>query len=287
MYLFYIDESGTPGRAPSLPSGIKDVFALVAVGMLDRQWRGFNYTMRQFKRKLYEQDAQKPADTLEIKDYEVKSHWLRLPKKRSDSSFLGPLSTESLENLTAAYFGELPNRKITLLGVVMDKTASQYDHRQTRREAMELLYEQIEAWMWGHSRHKAIVIVDDCDTRTNYQIAARHADMLRTQTRTGIQFRNIVETPLFTRSELSEGIQLADLCAYSTYRAFAHDDIEYHYFQKILPYFHRFKGAENTKDIESIIRILPDDKRFPSLLPRKGQFAPPFSHRRKTPSHLL
>ena len=283
MYLFYVDESESTNVSKNLsaPKAVKDVFALAAVGVFDHKWRGFNHAMRECKRALYEKDSKQSANSLEIKDYEVKSHWLRRPEKRDRSPFLRALSAESLESLTMKYYEELSLQKMTLFGVVVDKAAlpSNYDHNQTHRDAMEMLYEQIETWLWSRPRrsrqrpyHKAIVIADDCDRQTNYHIAARHADILRTQTRAGIQFRNIVETPLFTSSLLSEGIQLADLCAYNINRAFAHDDMNYSYFKKILPRFHRFKGADTT-DIETIIRIFPGNNRFPSLGPPRKRLS--------------
>ena len=283
MYLFYIDESESKdvSKNISTPKAVKDIFALVAVGVFDYKWRGFNHAMRECKRGLYEKNSKQSADSLKIKDYEVKSQWLRRSQKRAHSPFLRALSAESLESLAMKYYEELFFRKMTLFGVVVDKTAlpSNYDHRQMHGDAMEMLYEQIETWIWSRQRrsrkrpyHKAIVIADDCGQQTNYHIAVQHADILRTQTRTGIQFRNIVETPLFTRSELSEGIQLADLCAYNINRAFAHDDMNYSYFKKILPRFHRFKGA-NTADIETIIRMFPGNNRFPSLGPPRKRLS--------------
>ena len=49
----------------------------------------------------------------------------------------------------------------------------------------------------------------------------------------------IVECPFFTRSELSNGVQLTDLLAYNVYRAFKFEDFCYPYFEKVLPNFYR------------------------------------------------
>lgn len=48
-------------------------------------------------------------------------------------------------------------------------------------------------------------------------------------------FPHIVEYPFFTRSELSNGVQLADLLAYNVYRTFRDEDPDYPYFRIILP----------------------------------------------------
>ena len=125
MYLFYIDESESKdvSKNISTPKAVKDIFALVAVGIFDHKWSRFNYTMREYKRALYEKDSKQSAKSLEIKDYEVKSHWLRRPEKRNRSPFLRALSAKSLESLTMKYYEELSLRKMTLFGVVVDKTA--------------------------------------------------------------------------------------------------------------------------------------------------------------------
>ena len=52
-------------------------------------------------------------------------------------------------------------------------------------------------------------------------------------------FPHIVEYPFFTRSELSNGVQLADLLAYNVYRAFRDEDVDYPYFRTILPKVYR------------------------------------------------
>ena len=57
-----------------------------------------------------------------------------------------------------------------------------------------------------------------------------------------VTFRHIVEYPFFTRSELSNGVQLADLLAYNVYRAFKTEDFTYPYFEMLLPSFYRRQG---------------------------------------------
>ena len=41
---------------------------------------------------------------------------------------------------------------------------------------------------------------------------------------------------MFVRSELSAGVQLADLCSYNIYRAFKYGDLTYPFFQRIAPF---------------------------------------------------
>jgi hypothetical protein len=59
-----------------------------------------------------------------------------------------------------------------------------------------------------------------------------------------VRFHHIVEYPFFTVSELSNGVQLADLLAYNVFRAFKSEDFTYPYFELMLPsFYHRKAGA--------------------------------------------
>lgn len=50
-----------------------------------------------------------------------------------------------------------------------------------------------------------------------------------------VGFNHIVEYPFFTDSQLSHGVQMADLCAYNVYRAFQRPQFDYPYSQQLLP----------------------------------------------------
>lgn len=63
--------------------------------------------------------------------------------------------------------------------------------------------------------------------------------------------------PLFTKSNMSEGIQLADLCAYNVYRAFSREDFKYKYFQDLLPFF-CVSNKTNPNKIDGL-KVFPDE----------------------------
>jgi hypothetical protein len=64
---------------------------------------------------------------------------------------------------------------------------------------------------------------------------------------------HIVEMPLFVRSELSEGVQLADLCGYAVYRALRSRDMGYEFF---LPVSHRLYGPRSDGRFDGL-KIFP------------------------------
>ena len=80
--------------------------------------------------------------------------------------------------------------------------------------------------------------MDDTSRQLNRAVAMKHAAFQRAGNR-NMTFPAIVEYPFFTRSELSNGVQLADLLAYSVYRAFKGEDLGYPYFERVLGNFYR------------------------------------------------
>ena len=70
----------------------------------------------------------------------------------------------------------------------------------------------------------------------------KHFDFQNDGTSSGLWLKHIVEMPMFTRSELSNGIQLADIIAYSIHRAFRDRNPEYEYFKRIEPFIYTDEG---------------------------------------------
>jgi hypothetical protein len=83
------------------------------------------------------------------------------------------------------------------------------------------------------------MVADDMSKQQNCSLAMKHARFLERATSARRRLHHIVEMPLFVRSELSEGVQLADLCGYSTYRAFRDGDLGYRFFQPVYERLYR------------------------------------------------
>jgi hypothetical protein len=62
--------------------------------------------------------------------------------------------------------------------------------------------------------------------------------------------------PLFVRSELSEGVQLVDLCAYNFQRAFRDKNMKYSYFEMMIPHLYSSQMTQLGK-IDGL-KIFPD-----------------------------
>ena len=67
-------------------------------------------------------------------------------------------------------------------------------------------------------------------------------------------FPEIFEYPFFTRSELSDGVQLADLLAYGVYCAFKIEGFGYPYFERVLQNFYRRQDGETLDGL----KVWPD-----------------------------
>lgn len=252
MYFFYFDESGSrdPRASTALPDGThqpKDhIYVLTAIGLFEYRWRHLDREIANLKLELADHLYRTRRLKFDLADCEVKSNWIRNPKERREKSpFLDALSDADRERLVACYFHQISAQKMTLFAVVIDKRKLHgfIDPELLHKKAYELLLERIEHFMAEfHSKHQAVIVMDDTDRALNRAISMKHAFFQR-EGNQHVLFNHIVEYPFFTDSKLSNGVQLADLCAYNIYRAFKTQDFKYVYFRELLPHFYRRENA--------------------------------------------
>lgn len=245
MYFFYFDESGSRDPSPGTASQPKDhLYVLSAVGMFERRWHQFERAISHLKLELADFLRRAGKGQFSLADCEVKSNWIRSPLARSkESPFLAGLPASDLKRLAATYFSQLEACNLVIIAAVIDKrhllehTTAEILHKK----AYELCLERIEHYMAEyHEKHQALVVMDDNSKELNRAVALKHAYFLRAGNQ-NLRFRHIVENPFFTRSELSNGVQLADQLAYNIYRAFKSEDLKYPYFDLMWPSFYRQK----------------------------------------------
>lgn len=258
MYFFYLDESGSRDPSAGTRERPKDhIYVLLAVGMHERQWWPFEMEVSQLKLDLAADLRRGGFGDFDLADCEVKSNWLRRPNERERRPFLRHLGPLALENLTNVYLDQVAKRNAVVMASVIDK---RYLHPGTTFEALhqksyELLLERVQNYISGyHPQQQALVIMDDMDRGLNRAVAMRHASFLRSGN-SNTAFQNIVEYPFFTRSELSNGVQLADLLAYNVYRAFRYENMSYPYFLNMLPHFYQSR----TESILHGLKVWPED----------------------------
>jgi hypothetical protein len=131
------------------------------------------------------------------------------------------------------------------------------DQHKLHKKAYELLLERIERYLAEcHSKHQGIIVMDDTDKTINRSLAMKHAFFQREGNRF-TYFNHIVEYPFFTNSNLSNGVQLADLCGYNVYRAFRNADFDYPFFRRILPQFYSSQKTDFRK-LDGL-KVFPED----------------------------
>lgn len=245
MYLCYIDETGNRDprlRIPQSDGSVKDgdwLYVLTALCIFERGWHTMEKRINRHKLLLVDRIRKDTGSDLQLADCEVKSNWLRQPKAREKHPFLSKLTEPELLGLTDIFYEQLAATRASIFSVLVDKRelpagTSQLD---IHVRSWERLLELIEQFMRGrHHKHQAIMINDDVDRQTNRMLAMSHAQLLDKGTRQDTWLRHICEMPMFVRSELSAGVQLADLCSYNIYRAFKNDDLAYPFFERVAPH---------------------------------------------------
>jgi len=275
MYFFYIDETGN--RDPSTedivrPDGRrieKDwLYVLTAAGVHEQRWKRFYGSLVERKRLLIDFIYRTYGQRLELSGCEVKSTALRHDKQRKARPFLSRLTPGDITDLADLYYRQLEDHHMPVICVVIDKRklASYMDKDKIHRKAWELLCERIELYIREkQSKNNALLICDDMSIQDNKSLAMKHAYFLESGTtaRRSLSLDHVIEMPMFVTSELSEGIQLADLCSYNFYRAFKHNQRDYPFFRRVLPNVYR-SGNTRKRKIDGL-KIFPDNSPLKEL----------------------
>ena len=273
MFLFYIDETGNldprveiPQRDGSVKEG-DPLYVLTAVSLFESRWHGYEKTLNRFKRRLIDQIFHSSGMRLDLADCEIKSNWLRIPRERERHPFLQHLEDGQILQLVELYYRQLDHHNMQIFSVVIDKRHlhDYMDQEKLQRKAWELLLEQIEKFMRvRHARHQAMLINDDVSKQINRRLAMKHAYILEEGTRNGTWLKHICEMPMFVRSELSNGVQLADLCSYNIYRAFKSGNLAYSFFTRIERSI--WSRSEPCRYPFSGIKVFPENSPLVELL---------------------
>jgi hypothetical protein len=237
MYFFYVDESGT--LDPDCSGGKEPLYVLTAISLFEHRWHGFEKTINRQKRELIKLINQRKGIRLDLADCEIKSNWVRIPKERERRPFLSNLTQPELTDLCGLYYRQLSFHHMWIFCVVVDKRRllDFMDRQKLHRKAWELLLERIEEFMRQHApKHQALLVCDEVSRQDNRSLAMKHAYLLEEGTSSGLWLKHVCEMPHFVRSELSNGVQLADLAGYNFYRAFLREDPDYPFLNCVLPY---------------------------------------------------
>ena len=255
MYFFYIDESGNRDVKKT-----DEPYVLTAIGMYENQWRGFNTHLTGMKTNL----ARQYSPDIAQGQMEVKSNFVAKPTARKNSPFFSVLSDEDIHHISEHYLNQLDHAKMCIVASVIDKAEllGGTTQQQMHEWAHKLLLERIQHFMGNnHLKHNALIIMDDMGAKLNRSITLMHARLLRAGNEV-MKFRNIIEYPFFVSSELSNGVQLADLVAYTIYHTFRYEKPDYEFMRRIRPYISRL--AENQAILAGL-KIWPPSNRYQAV----------------------
>ncbi len=253
MHLCYIDESGTS----SVP-GNTSHFVLAGLAIPIWHWNDCDAELNAIKRrfaleeaeihtawilrKYLEQSRIKNFDSLsqEQRRYEVQksrnAHLLRLQKKTNTKTYR---QAKKNYQKTAAYIHMTLQQRQKFISDVADCVANwgfarlfaecidklHFDPQRSKRTVDEQAFEQVvsrfEQFLQAiekseDGRNYGLLIHDNNET-----VAEKHTELMKYFHSHGtlwIKIQRIIETPLFVNSELTDLVQIADLCSYSLRR---------------------------------------------------------------------
>ena len=279
MIIFYVDESGN--RDPKHVNDKDWLYVLTAVSLFEHRWHGFEKTLNRHKTRLADRIFNDKGVRLDLAEMEIKSDWVRIPKARAARPFLANLTDDELLWLVDTYYQQLEYHNMNIFAVVADKrnVPDYMDSTKLQRKAWELLLVLVERYMRvNNPRHQAIMVKDDVSRQENRALAMKHAHILDQGTVDSVWLKHICEMPMFVRSELSNGVQLADFCSYNIYRAFLTNDTTYPFFARIAPFIWSRTCA--TVSPFSGLFVLPGHsplrataERFEEIRAARGSFA--------------
>jgi hypothetical protein len=273
MFLFYVDETGNRDTRLIIPR--KDgstipgdpIYVLTAVSLFEHRWHGFDKTLNRHKAMLMDLVFRNTQLRLQLADCEVKSNWVRRPDERANHPFLGHITDQELTRLIDLFYAQLRHHHMTIFAVIVDKRHlhDYMDQAKLHRKSWELLLELVERFMrCRHHRHQALMVTDDVGLQQNQSLAMKHAYIMDRGTASDLWLKHICEMPMFVRSELSNGVQLADLCSYNIYRAFKSGDMTYPFFQAMAP--HIWSRSEPVPQPFSGLHVFPDTSPLHTLV---------------------
>jgi hypothetical protein len=263
MYLFYVDESGN--RNPL--TKVEEPLVILSLCLHEFQWRRLERNINSRKLRLIQEVHDRTGLEFELADVEVKANTLRMASEREHHRFFKHLSAAELKSLTDIMYDQLEVCHCWLHAVVVDKKCLReyFDTEKLSKKTYELILERGENFINAeHDKQNCIFILDNTSQQLDRSMALKHSYFQRSGTTSGLRLKHIIELPMFVDSRLSNGVQLADLCAYNIFRVFRDEDTNYPYFLRILPFV--YKNAKlDPRRLEGI-KIFPEDHRWGGFL---------------------
>lgn len=247
MHLCYIDESGTPE-----PTGNTSHYVLAGLSIPDQYWHRCHAQMESVKQRYKLEDEEIHVAWM-LRDYveqrsipgfetmppeQRRSETLR--KRAAECSRLAKGNPRALKETrnnykhTEAYVHLTATERRQALLEIAELVSSWGDVRlfaecidkvhfdpaiagkSVAEQAFEQVVSRFERYLQNTQSGYGLLVHDN-----NQTVAKRHTALMKTYLQKGTlwtQVHHIIETPMFVDSQLTDMIQLADLCAYALRR---------------------------------------------------------------------
>lgn len=209
MYLLYLDDSGSPGNRN------EEYFVLGGIAIPEASVRWLSYEIEKVAQKILPNDPRSvefhAATIFSGKEYP----WNTLAKPERIQTIKNVLNVLNNAYPSIATFASAvhkysyPSQDPVLMA--FEDITSRFDYYVQRNSA--------------NNDQKGLVIVDESSYEVGLQNLTRQ--FRNTGNRWGNQLRTICEVPLFVDSKASRIVQLADHIAYSVFRRYNSNDLNY------------------------------------------------------------
>lgn len=233
MYLMYIDESGD-----TVPLSLNGKKFLVLTGCIIREEdiQEIEKSLRDIKQKYY----QNP-------DIEIKSNFLRYANPDlAESSPLKLNSKQKYDELEAEVNNFLISIPVVLFSIVINKEKywEQYPAQNPYDIAYIFLLERFQKYL-DNNKALGISIIDPREGQVEKHFMGEELDRIHNRMRWEesefwTKCPRVVEKLLFSQSDKTIGIQIADLFCYPIFNVFEYDNKKYwRYNEQSLPKLYR------------------------------------------------
>jgi hypothetical protein len=203
--IVYIDESGTPhGHHIPVESSETPIFTLSAIAFPLAGWRERDRGYLSLKRRFFEKEM--GASTKRPEEFEVKGNEICSPRNKNSAR------RHAFNREVLHFISENAGKGF---GVTFIKSTSlPMPAMSMYTKALQILVERVSQFVKEHPSYDNAILI--CDSRLggpkglDISVARSHMSFIFGNA-SGRQFINILEAPMFVNSQLSVGIQLADI----------------------------------------------------------------------------
>lgn len=202
----YVDEAGCPGALPSAYSPVQPVFTLVGLIVPVPKIKRLTVDLLKLKEKYQSASTRRSTHSLQILLEELKGSALRKHIAKGNRN----LRRRGLR-IFDDVFELLKKHNVRVLGRVYIKAPGEdFDGKSVYTSAIQMLFTDFQNFL-SEKKARGIVALD---SRKHYQNSDVSFSIFTKKYKAhGDPYRLVIEAPLFSHSENSAGLQLADLLA--------------------------------------------------------------------------